>query len=161
VKRFSADQVAVLHRVSAALFDGEGDAEAYVQTNRDLHLIPATTKVDPQRFLDWVLPIWEPVAGPQPFTYTPEFAAFVIERNFDALGEWGDVVRAFTVAEASKDWTFLTRIQLGLYSVLGALRATGDWRAIHDELLDGAPPATDLGRRHAAWVAGRSEGPGS
>jgi hypothetical protein len=161
VKRFRPDQVAVLHRVSAALFDGEPDAEAYMQTNRDLHLVPPTTKIPAQRFLDWVLPIWAPVAGPQPFTYTPEFAAFVIERNFDALGEWGDVVRAFTVGAASKDWTFLTRIQLGLYSVLGALRATGDWRAIHDELLDLAPPATALGRRHQAWLADRTSEDGS
>ena len=37
---------------------------------------------------------------------------------------------------------FLTRIQVGLYSVLGALRATRDWRAIHDELMYGAPPQT-------------------
>lgn len=44
------------------------------------------------------------------------------------------------IRRESKDWTFLTRIQLGLYSVLGALRATSDWRAVHNELRNGDPP---------------------
>jgi hypothetical protein len=55
------------------------------------------------------------------------------------------------IGQESKDFTFLTRIQVGLYSVLGALRATHDWRAIQDELMFGEPPQTDLGRRHKAW----------
>jgi hypothetical protein len=39
--------------------------------------------------------------------------------------------------------------------VLGALRATGPWRAVHEEQTFGAPPATELGRQHAAWAAKR------
>ena len=76
-----------------------------------------------------------------------------MERNFDAFGEWGDVARGMGIGPESKDWTFLTRIQVGLYSVLGALRATRDWRAVHDELRKGDPPQTDLGRQHQAWKA--------
>ena len=60
------------------------------------------------------------------------------------------------IGRESKDWTFLMRIQVGLYSVLGALRATGDWRAVHDELDEGEPPQTELGHRHAAWKAART-----
>ncbi|MGQ0434107.1 MAG: hypothetical protein ACT452_17090 [Microthrixaceae bacterium] len=79
-----------------------------------------------------------------------------MERNFDAFGEWRDIARGMGIARESKDWTFLTRIQLGLYSVLGALRATRDWRAIHDELRKGDPPKTVLGRQHQAWKAART-----
>ena len=69
----------------------------------------------------------------------------------DALGEWGDIVRRTGMTQESKDWTFLTRIQGGVYSVLGALRATRDWRAIHNEIMFRDPPQTALGRQHAAW----------
>ncbi len=60
------------------------------------------------------------------------------------------------IGRGSKDWLFLTRIQVGLYSVLGALRATCDWRAVHDELMKGDPPQTGLGRQHHAWKAARA-----
>ena len=87
---------------------------------------------------------------------TPEFAAWVLERNFDAFGEWRDIARGMGIGQESKDWTFLTRIQLGLYSVLGALRATGDWRAVHDELRNSDPAPTEVGRQHQAWKAART-----
>ena len=113
------------------------------------------SKLDRQRFFDYWAPIFDPGRGDQPFTFTPDFAAWAIERNFDLLGEWGDVVRAWAPASRRKDWLFLTRIQVGLYSVLGALRATRDWRAIHDELMYGEAPQTDLGYQHAAWKAAK------
>ena len=93
---------------------------------QDLGCIPRKTKLQPQRVFDWWAPIWDPGRGAEPFTFTPEFAAWVMERNFDAFGEWRDIARGMGIGRESKDWTFLTRIQLGLYSVLGALRATCD-----------------------------------
>ena len=156
VKRFSEDQIAVLRRMAKALVVGEGDVDALYQSWVDLHFIKVGSKIDKQRLFDWWAPIFDPGRGEQPFTFTPDFAAWVIARNFDALGEWGDVVRRAGIGQESKDWTFLTRIQVGLYSVLGALRATRDWRAIHDELMFGEPPQTDLGHRHKAWKAART-----
>ena len=155
VKRFRPDQVAVLGRISDALFEEGGGPDALFQCYVDLHMLQPGGKVTPQRFWDWWSPVWAPVSEEQPWTYTPEFAAWAIEHNFDALGEWGDVVRGLTVNQEAKDWTMLTRIQVGLFSVLGALRATGEWRAVNAELLKGDPPATELGRRHAAWLASR------
>jgi predicted unusual protein kinase regulating ubiquinone biosynthesis (AarF/ABC1/UbiB family) len=154
VKRFTPEQRHVLRRISDALFIGDGDPEGLYQCYVDLHMITPGGKLTAPRFWEWCAPLWSPVSGPQPFTFTPDFASWAISHNFDALGEFGDVVRAMEVGEESKDWTMLTRIQAGLYSVLGALRATGDWRAIHGELMYGDPPTTELGRRHAAWLAG-------
>jgi len=155
VKRYSPDQVNAMRRISKAVFD-DGDAEALFQAFQDVGCIPQKTKLQPQRVFDWWAPIWDPARGEQPFTFTPEFAASAMERNFDVLGEWGDVVRGMGIREESKDWTFLTRIQVGLYSVLGALRATRDWRAIHDELMNGETPQTEVGREHQAWRAARA-----
>ena len=150
VKRFSPDQVAAMRRISRAVFDDD-DAEALFQSFVDVGCIPRTSKLDPKRVFDWWAPIWDAARGAQPFTYTPEFAAWAMERNFDAFGEFGDVVRGMGITAEAKDWVFLTRIQVGLYSVLGGLRATRDWRAVHDELMKGDPPQTDLGRQHQAW----------
>jgi predicted unusual protein kinase regulating ubiquinone biosynthesis (AarF/ABC1/UbiB family) len=158
VKRFSEDQIAGLHRMASALVVGEGDVDALHQSWVDLHFIKVGSKIDKQRLFDWWAPIWDPGRGEQPFTFTPDFAAWVIARNFDMLGKWGDVVRRTGIGQDSKDWTFLTRIQVGLYSVLGTLRATRDWRVIHDELMFGARPQTDLGHQHEAWLASQSPG---
>jgi predicted unusual protein kinase regulating ubiquinone biosynthesis (AarF/ABC1/UbiB family) len=155
VKRFSPDQVAAMRRISTAVFE-DGDAEALFQCFMELGCIAPKAKLQPQRVFDWWAPIWDPARGAQPFTFTSEFAAWAMERNFDAFGEWGDVVRGMGIGPKSKDWLFLTRIQVGLYSVLGALRATRDWRAVHDELMQGARPQTDLGRQHEAWKAART-----
>jgi hypothetical protein len=151
VKRFPDDHIAAIRRMAASIVVGEGDPDALHQVYADLHFIKPGTKIDTQRLFDWWAPIWDPGRGAQPFTFTPEVAAEIITRNFDPLGVWGDVVRRTGIGQESKEWTFLTRIQLGLYSVLGALRATRDWRAIHDEITFGDPPETDLGHRHQVW----------
>ena len=159
VKRFSPEQVDAVRRISAAVFEHD-DADAVFESFVDVGCIPRTTKLQPQRVFDWWAPIWDPGRGePRPFTFTPEFAGWVLERNFDPFGEWRDIARGMGIGPESKDWTFLTRIQLGLYSVLGALRATSDWRAVHEELRKGDPPRTELGRQHQAWSApGRPHG---
>jgi len=45
---------------------------------------------------------------------------------------------------------YLTRINFGLAGVLASLHARGPWRAIVREYIDGAPPATALGRESEA-----------
>ena len=87
VKRFSPEQVAAMRRISKAVFDDD-DAETLFQCFQDLGCIPRATKLQPQRVFDWWAPDLGPGRGAQPFTFTPEFAAWVIERNFDAFGEW-------------------------------------------------------------------------
>jgi predicted unusual protein kinase regulating ubiquinone biosynthesis (AarF/ABC1/UbiB family) len=155
VKRFPPHQVAAMHRIDDAVFD-TGDAEDLFRCFQDVGCIPRRTKLTPQRVFEWWAPIWDPGRGEEPFTFTPEFAAWAMARNFDAFGEWGDVSRGMGIGPESMDWTFLTRIQVGLYSVLGALRATSDWRAVKDELRKGDAPRSDLGRQHQAWKAARA-----
>ncbi|HEX7168710.1 MAG TPA: AarF/ABC1/UbiB kinase family protein [Acidimicrobiales bacterium] len=154
VKRFAPEHIEGVRRIGKAVEDA--DAEATLLVFQDLGCIPRTSKLPPQRVFDWWAPIWDPGRGAQPFRFTPEFAAATVERNFDPLGEWGDVVRGMGIRAESKDWLSLTRIQLGLYSVLGALQAASDWRAVHDELRRGDPPTTDLGRKHREWKAARA-----
>lgn len=154
VKRFSPEQTDVMRRMSTAVFDD--DAEATLQSFQDLGCIPRKTKLAPRHVLDYWAPIWDPGRGADSFTFTPEVAASTIEYNFDAFGEFGDVVSGMGISREGKDFLFLIRIQIGLYSVLGALRATGNWRAIQTQLLRGDPPTTDVGRQHQAWKTQRT-----
>jgi len=154
VKRYAPDQVETMRRMSTAVFDN--DAEATLAAFQDLGCIPRTTKLQPQHVLDYWGPIWDPGRGAASFTFTPEVVASTIEHNFDAFGPYGDVVRSMGISREAKDFLFLMRIQIGLYSVLGALNATGNWRAMQAELLDGAEPLTEVGRKHHAWKRDRT-----
>jgi len=46
----------------------------------------------------------------------------------------------------------LNRIQWGVNSILGRLRATANWYRISDEFLCDGPPATELGAEEAAFM---------
>ncbi len=58
-------------------------------------------------------------------------------------------------ATVPKAFVFIQRINLGLYALLGELRAVGNYRRIAEELwpfVDG-PPSTPMGEAEAAWLA--------
>jgi hypothetical protein len=84
-------------------------------------------------------------------TYASQTARKLFQ--LDGAGSPG-IQRAGNVPAA---YVILQRINLGLYAVLGQLRGKAPWRAISEEIwpwVDG-PPATDLGKEEAAWLAGR------
>src|SRR5205085_7537265 len=102
------------------------------------------------KMMAWYRGHFAPLYLPQPFTFTPEFVAEILGHmaNMDK-----DVRRRVNVP---KDYLFTNRIFVGLYSVLGALRATADWRAIFDEDVTGQP-TTELGRLGADFFAAKSK----
>jgi len=148
VKRFTREQIDFMTSISLVVVDGDGDAlrRIYIENG----IFDPKSKVTAERLMAWYMPQWEPTVGPQPWRYTAEYAAMVIERCLDIYGEWGDVVRSI---DMPGEFTFITRIQLGLFSVLAALEARGDWRALFDEVVLGQPPRSELGRLEAQWQA--------
>jgi predicted unusual protein kinase regulating ubiquinone biosynthesis (AarF/ABC1/UbiB family) len=153
VKRFTPAQVEGARTFSESITRGAGDPDALKLMLIDQGFLPANTKLDAERIFEWYAPMYRPVVEEETGTYTPELAATVVHRNFDPLGEFGDMMRGMGITERSKDFVFINRIQLGLFSILGGLRATGPWRAIAAEVTWADPPQTDLGRQHAAWKA--------
>ena len=106
---------------------------------------------------------YQPVATDRTMTWTPEYASSIVRHTFDRsspIAQYATVPRAFV---------FIQRINLGLYALLGDLRATGNYRRMAEELwpfADGAP-STPLGEAEAVWLentadltdgAGRSAG---
>jgi predicted unusual protein kinase regulating ubiquinone biosynthesis (AarF/ABC1/UbiB family) len=84
-------------------------------------------------------------------TITPEWASEVSRRFLTArathaeVAQWGNIPAPYVI---------LQRINLGLMSILGRLRATADWRAISEELWPdvAAGPSTPMGEADAAWL---------
>ena len=94
---------------------------------------------------------YEPVATDHVRTWTPEYASAIVRHTFDRsspIAQYATIPRAFV---------FIQRINLGLYALLGDLRATGNYRKMAEELwpfADG-PPSTPLGEAEAAWLRTR------
>ena len=110
---------------------------------------PADDPAPADKLLAWYRQHFAPFHLPQPFTFTPEFVAELLGHmaNMDK-----DVRRRVTVP---KDYVFTNRIFVGLFSVLGALGATSDWRAILDEDVT-RQATTELGRLEADFFAARN-----
>jgi len=92
------------------------------------------------------------VGDDEELTFTQAYASEMVARFFDASGEHGEVMRA---ANVPRFMVLIQRINLGLFALLGELRATGRWRAVSEELWPWmqAEPVTELGRQEAEWRA--------
>ncbi|MFZ6004582.1 MAG: ABC1 kinase family protein [Actinomycetota bacterium] len=147
VKRFSPSTQRGFWEMPLAALDN--DVDAFMRVCIEQGFIRANDPPPADKFLAWVRQNYASMLEPQPFTYTPEFVAALLGRmaNIDK-----DVIRHTTVP---RDFVFTNRIFIGLYSVLGALRATADWLAIFQEDVTGTP-TTPLGRLEADFFAAKS-----
>ena len=105
-----------------------------------------------EEFMAWYRPNFAALWQPQPFTFTPEFSAQILGQLFSITGPHKNLGRYVTIPQ---EYVFTNRIFVGLYSILGALRATADWMAIFQENTTGQP-ITELGRLDADFFAARS-----
>ncbi|MCA1821961.1 MAG: AarF/ABC1/UbiB kinase family protein [Pseudonocardia sp.] len=144
VNRFSVEQVALMQRiVAAAIAD---DAAALWDTFVEIGFLTASDAPTPAELLEWYRDKLQPLVAEQPFTYTPAFAASVVQGYFDRRGATGSVIRR---VELPREYVFLTRIDLGLTALLAELQATGPWAAIRSEWDCNGPPATEIGELDA------------
>jgi predicted unusual protein kinase regulating ubiquinone biosynthesis (AarF/ABC1/UbiB family) len=85
----------------------------------------------------------------QTVTWSSDYASRIVRHTFDRtspIAQYATVPRAFV---------FIQRINLGLYALLGELRATGNYRRIAEELWPfvGGPPSTPLALAEQPWLA--------
>ncbi len=94
---------------------------------------------------------YEPVRTDREMTWSGAYASSIVRHTFDRsspISQYATVPRAFV---------FIQRINLGLYALLGELRATGNYRRIAEELwpFTDAPASTPMGAAEAAWLRDR------
>jgi predicted unusual protein kinase regulating ubiquinone biosynthesis (AarF/ABC1/UbiB family) len=127
----------------------DGDADRLQRVCIEHGFTPAADPAPADKLLAWYRQHFAPFHLPQPFTFTP---AFVAEMLGQMANMEKDVRSRVTVP---KDYVFTNRIFVGLYSVLGALGATSDWRAIMDEGVT-RTATTELGRLDADFFAAKN-----
>ncbi|TSE01633.1 AarF/ABC1/UbiB kinase family protein [Skermania sp. ID1734] len=150
VKSFTRAQVLRIKRLLNVVV--AGDADAAMEAFFDIGIFDPAAPPDRGAALRWYRNSLEPLVAPQPYTYTPEFAARVVRDEMSPLGPFGEVVRSAAIDPA---YVMLTRINLGVTSVLGGLRSTGPWEAMRKEWDAGGRPATPLGVAEADFLASR------
>jgi predicted unusual protein kinase regulating ubiquinone biosynthesis (AarF/ABC1/UbiB family) len=101
---------------------------------------------------EWLSPmLHEVITNPQPVTYTPDTTA----RTVSGLLDIRDADHLLARMSVPKEHAFGSRVQLAVFHVSAGLQATVPARAIADDIDGVAEPATELGKRHHAWVRER------
>jgi predicted unusual protein kinase regulating ubiquinone biosynthesis (AarF/ABC1/UbiB family) len=146
VKHFTPAQIADFTDIVRSIVGDDPEAlrEVFVRQG----VFDDRTGPSAEDIVQWYRGPFELFTSPQPFLVTPEWLARMIEVQYSPTGPSGSVVRSL---QPPGEFVFLSRIDLGLMSVLAELRACHDWRAIEQEMDFGAGPATALGEAEAAF----------
>lgn len=153
VKRFAGDELGVFSDMVEAMSTDRDPGRFRAIVERVGLLAPGHPATDAE-VIDYFGHFYEMVDQRGRFTFTPEYASETVRRIFDQSGPYAELQRA---ANLPPSFVIIQRINLGLYAILGELRATGDWRAVAEELWPfvDAPPQTELGEQEAAWIKQR------
>lgn len=128
VRRYTPRQVLAVQSAVQATVDSDETLLHEILTTAGY--ISHADPPDPAGLLAWLRETLAPVVAPQPFTYTPEFAAELTSPDLSPAGRYADVISRLTVPA---DFLAVVRVNLGLTAVLAELRATGSWDAIRRE----------------------------
>ncbi len=148
VKHFSNSEMLTFgSMVQAAAVDH--DHEAFRRIVEDAGMLRRDAPVSTDAVGQYFSHFYDTVRSDTEMTWTREYANSIVRHTFDRtspISQYATVPRAFV---------FIQRINLGLYTLLGELEASGNYRRIASELwpfVDG-PASTELGRAEAEWLA--------
>ena len=149
VKRFTPEEVTVFHdMIDTMVLDH--DPAGFRRVIEGVGLLKAGEPFTDQEVEDYFGHFYEFVLDDRVTTIDEAYASETVRQVFDLTGPHADIMKA---ANVPPSFVIIQRINLGLYAVLGELRATANWRRIAEEIwpfVDGAP-STALGEQEAAW----------
>lgn len=150
VKHFSDAELKPLIAMSRHLCV-ERDPEAFRAAMVEAGFLLPDTPLPTDQVVEHMAVFYDTVREPGPRTMTGDYASAVTRRFFDfrsPLAPYVSIPRSYVI---------LQRINLGLFALLGELRATGDWRRVAEEIWPfvQAPPSTPMGEAEVAWKSGR------
>jgi predicted unusual protein kinase regulating ubiquinone biosynthesis (AarF/ABC1/UbiB family) len=150
VKHFDDEEMRTfIAMVKSAAY--ERDIPAFRRVLEEAGMLKPDAPVETSEVGTYFGRFYEPVSDDRTITWTPSYATSIVRHTFDRsspIAQYATVPRAFV---------FIQRINLGLYAILGELGATGNYRAIAEELwpfANGAP-STEIGRAEAGWMSSR------
>ncbi len=150
VKHFTAAELEPLMQMNRDICI-ERDPEAFRRTLESAGFLRPYAPLSTQTILEHLAVFYDTIREPGSLTITSEYASSVTRRFFDLRSP---VAQYLSIPQS---YVILQRINLGLFALLGELRATADWRAISEEIwpfvLGSA--STPMGEAEAAWLARR------
>jgi len=153
VKHFTPDEIDLFGDMIRAMVN-ERDPARYRSIIERVGLLRPGEPFSDAEVLDYFGHFYEFVMDDAEVTITPEWSSETVARFFDAAGPYGRVMKA---ANVPPSFVIIQRINLGLFAILGDLRATANFRRVADELWPwvDAPASTPLGEAEAAWMQRR------
>jgi predicted unusual protein kinase regulating ubiquinone biosynthesis (AarF/ABC1/UbiB family) len=88
----------------------------------------------------------------QRFVASPSYVARGIARRYSPTGPSGNALRHCTLPP---ELALMARIEVGLTSLIGRLRAGNDWGSFVAEYCEDAAPVTEMGKRERAFLERR------
>jgi predicted unusual protein kinase regulating ubiquinone biosynthesis (AarF/ABC1/UbiB family) len=146
VKRFRREQVQMMDAIvyNCLRNDVLGTWRACVEAG----FFKSSDPVTPEEVFAFWREDWAMLWAEQRFTITPEYVARRIERRCSRNGPSSNVLRYTTM---SPEYTVMARIEMGVMSVIGQLRAGIHWGSIAAEHFENALPLTEMGKRERAF----------
>lgn len=148
VKHFEEHEVEQFARMIRAML--ERDAQEFRRTAEEVKVLRPDAPFTDEEIFDWFAAYYELILDNEPRTVTPDYSARLLYKTFDA--RTNAILKHTNVPPT---FALIQRINLGLFSLMGKLEATANWRAISEELWvwTDAEPSTSIGEDEAAWVA--------
>jgi predicted unusual protein kinase regulating ubiquinone biosynthesis (AarF/ABC1/UbiB family) len=150
VKRFTETEMATfIGMVRSAAY--EHDVPAFRQIVEDAGMLRRGAPADDEAIGEYFGQFYESVRDDKVVTWSSEYASRIVRHTFDRtspISQFATVPRAFV---------FIQRINLGLYALLGELRATGNYRRMAEEVwpfVEG-PPSTPMAEAEQPWLMER------
>ena len=113
-------------------------------------LVPGAALTDDQ-IADHLAVFYQLIRESKTVQVTGDYASAVVRRFFDVRSPVAQYARI------PRSYVILQRINLGLFALLGEMRATANWRAVAEEIWPfmQAPPTTPMGVAEQPWLASR------
>ena len=132
--------------VKSAAYDH--DVPTFRRIVEDAGMLRRGAPADDDEVGEYFSQFYESVKDDKVVTWSSEYASRIVRHTFDRtspISQYATVPRAFV---------FIQRINLGLYALLGELRATGNYRRIAEELWPfvQAPPSTPMAEAEQPWL---------
>ena len=147
VKYFSTDELQVFQNmISSAVL--HPDWARFRSVIEEAGLLRAGAPIDTADAGEYFSHFYSFVRDDKVITWSSEYASATVRQTFDRespIAQYASVPSSFVIIQ---------RINLGLYALMGQLRATGNYRRIAEELwpMTSGPPSTPMGHAEANWI---------
>jgi predicted unusual protein kinase regulating ubiquinone biosynthesis (AarF/ABC1/UbiB family) len=150
VKQFTDTELLPLMQMARYLCV-EHDPEAFRENLVKAGFLRADAPLSTEQVVEHMAVFYDTVRESRPVTMTSDYSRAVVRRFFDVRSP------VTTYAQIPRSYVILQRINLGLFGLLGELTATGNWRAVAEEIWPfvQGPPTTPMGESEAPWLARR------